>query len=77
MGEGNTEQFTRQVKRSQLSVQNALMLIVTLGYVGLVFMLCIQWNDQLAGTVITGFVLFAQTTVRRFFDHLNEPDPKP
>ena len=58
-----------------VKVEGAIMLVIVLSYCGITAFCLYQWNDH-SGAVITGFVLFAQSTCRRFFDWLQNQKPE-
>jgi hypothetical protein len=52
---------------SLANYEGMAVLLLTVGYIALVFMLCIMWSTE-SGAVITGFCIFAQRALDRFFD---------
>jgi nicotinamide riboside transporter PnuC len=58
-------------KAKLFQIQGVAVLIVIIGYVGLTAYALIRWNDIVSASLVTGFVLFAQSTAHGFFDWLN------
>mgnify|MGYP001605681476 CR=1 FL=1 len=56
-------------------IQGISVLIIIVGYVALTFYSLIRWNAEISAALVTGFVLFAQTIVRGFFEWLNTVKP--
>ena len=54
-----------------LHVQGAAVLIVIVGYVALTFYSLVRWNAEISAALVTGFVIFAQSITRGFFEWLN------
>ena len=54
-----------------LHVQGAAVLIVIVGYVALTFYSLVRWNTEISAALVTGFVIFAQSITRGFFEWLN------
>lgn len=54
-------------------VEGLVVLILAVGYLGLVFFNCYRWSDK-SGELIIGFALFSQGIVGRFFDYQHRKD---
>lgn len=63
-------------RKSLFHVEGTMMLIIVCAYVSIAVISLIQWSDK-SGEIILGFALFAQSTVRSFFDWLNRDAGEP
>ena len=58
-------------KDKLFQVQGIAVLAVVIGYLGLTFYSLVRWNAEISSALVTGFVIFAQSLTRNFFEWLN------
>lgn len=59
------------LKSRLFATESVVIVIIALGYTGLVFVLVDKWSN-LAGEAIIGYALFAQGALRAFFEFLHK-----
>ncbi len=57
--------------KSKYRAESFLVIVLGCGYLGLTFYSLWRWNESVSGALISGFVLFAQSIVSRYFDTLD------
>lgn len=71
--------MSKDLAKHLMKLEGAVVLLVTAGYVWLTFYSLWRWNEAISGGLVTGFALFAQRAVDKFFElvksEAEEPDP--